>query len=113
MQITLRERPAYSRRVHPPLTYTFSSHRGCVRLASQGRPRCVAVSFSRTNVGNYLHTFVLEKNPPHTGVDPGKLNERTLYGCSGSLSCGTFVIHPCYFYCTQNANLNLIEVSSL
>ena len=23
---------------------------GCVRLASQGRPRCVAFSFSRTNV---------------------------------------------------------------
>ena len=23
--------------------------------------------------------IVLEKKPPHTGVDPGKLNERTLY----------------------------------
>ena len=33
--------------------------------------------FPRTNVGNYLHTFVLEKKTPHTGVDPGKLNERT------------------------------------
>ena len=28
-------------------------------------------------MGNYLHTFVLEKKTPHTGVDPGKLNERT------------------------------------
>ena len=34
---------------------------GYVRLASLGRPRCVAVFFSRTNVGNYLHTFVLGK----------------------------------------------------
>ena len=42
-----------------------------------GSTRCVAVFFSRTNVGSYLHTFVLEKTPPHTGVDPGKLNERT------------------------------------
>ena len=35
---------------------------GCVRLASLGRPRCVTGFFPRTNVGNYLHTFVLEKN---------------------------------------------------
>ena len=34
--------------------------------------------FSRANVGNYLHTFILEKETPHTEVDPGKLNERTL-----------------------------------
>ena len=34
---------------------------GCVLLASLGRPRCVAFFC-----------------PPHTGVDPGKLNERTL-----------------------------------
>ena len=35
---------------------------GCVRLAPLSLPRCVAVFFlSRTNVGNYLHTFVLEK----------------------------------------------------
>ena len=34
--------------------------------------------FSRTNVGNYLHTFVLGKKTLHTGVNPGKLNERTL-----------------------------------
>ena len=34
--------------------------------------------FFRTNVGNYLHTFVLaKKKTPHIGVDPGKLNERT------------------------------------
>ena len=36
---------------------------GCVRLAPLGRPWCVAFFFSRTNVGNYLHTFVLEKKP--------------------------------------------------
>ena len=34
---------------------------GCVRLAALGLPRCVAVFFPRTNVGNYLHTFVLER----------------------------------------------------
>ena len=57
---------------------TFGNY-GCVRLASLGRARCVAVLSSRTNVGNYLHTFVLGKKPSHTGVvDPGKLNERTL-----------------------------------
>ena len=39
---------------------------GCVRLASLRRPRCVAGFFPRKNVGNYLHTFVLEKNPRHT-----------------------------------------------
>ena len=51
---------------------------GCVHLASLGRPRRVAIFFFRTNVGNYLPTFVLEKiTPPHTGVAPGKLNERT------------------------------------
>ena len=31
--------------------------------------------FSRTNVGSYLHR---KEKTPHTGVDPGKLNERTL-----------------------------------
>ena len=30
-------------------------------------------------MGNYLHTLVLKKKTPHTGVDPGKLNERTQY----------------------------------
>ena len=41
-------------------------------------PVCGRV-FSRTNVANYKHTFVLgKKNLSHTGVDPGKLNERTL-----------------------------------
>ena len=28
-------------------------------------------------MGNYLHTFILEKKTSHTGVDPGKLSERT------------------------------------
>ena len=41
---------------------------GCVRLASLGWPRCVACFFSRTNVGNYRHTFVLKKkNATHRG----------------------------------------------
>ena len=35
-------------------------NKGCVRLASLDQPRCVAVFFFRTNVGNYLHTFVLK-----------------------------------------------------
>ena len=41
---------------------------GCVRLASLGRPRCVTVAFffPRMNVGNYLHTFVLERIKRHT-----------------------------------------------
>ena len=52
---------------------------GCVRLAPLGLPRCVVGFFPRTNVGNYLHKSVLEKKPPHTGVDPGELNERTQY----------------------------------
>ena len=38
-----------------------STSMGCVRLAALGLPRCVAVLFSRTNVDNYLHTFVLER----------------------------------------------------
>ena len=46
---------------HDPHTYI-----GCVRLAPLGRPRCVAVFFSRTNVGKYLHTFILEKNNRQT-----------------------------------------------
>ena len=44
---------------------------GCVRLASLGRPLCVAVFFPRTNVGNYLYTFVLEKENATHRVDRG------------------------------------------
>ena len=66
---------------------TMPPNIGSIRLASLGQPRCVAVFFSRTNVGNYLHTFVLEKNTPHTGVDPGKLNERTHCKETGCLKC--------------------------
>ena len=39
---------------------------GCVRLAPLGRPPCVAFFFTRTNVGNYLHTLVLGKKNRHT-----------------------------------------------
>ena len=52
-----------------------------LRVRSFSSPRSTPVRgvfFTRTNVGNYLHTLVLEKKTPHTGVDPGKLNERTL-----------------------------------
>ena len=41
-------------------------------------PVC-GVFFFQDERGNYLQTFVLEKNTPHTGVDPWELNERTLY----------------------------------
>ena len=45
---------------------------GCVRLASLGQPRCVAFFFSWTNVGNYLHMFVLEtKHATHRGRPRG------------------------------------------
>ena len=44
---------------------------GCVRLASLGRPRCVAIFFPG-------RTWVIIKKTPHTWVDPGELNERTL-----------------------------------
>ena len=50
---------------------------GCVRLASLGRPRCVTVFFpGRTCADNYPRS-PWKKKPPHTGIDPGKLNERT------------------------------------
>ena len=48
---------------------TFGNY-GCVRLASLGRARCVAVLSSRTNVGNYLHTFVLGKKTATHRVRP-------------------------------------------
>ena len=80
------------------VNYTFISHRerlsnpirvntGCVRLAFLGQPRCVAVFSSRTNVGNYLYTFVLGEKPSHTGVDPGKLIERTHYVTQMHVAC--------------------------
>ena len=48
---------------------------GCVRLASLGRPRCVAVFFpGRTWV--ITHVRPGEKKNTHTGVYPGKLIER-------------------------------------
>ena len=47
--------------LHRPIFSESSKPNGCVRLASLGRPRCMAVFSPRTNVCNYLHTFVLEK----------------------------------------------------
>ena len=41
---------------------------GCVCLAPLGRPQCVVFIFTKTNVGNYLHTLVLGKeNATHWG----------------------------------------------
>ena len=53
----------------------------CVRLAYPWvDPGVWRFFFFRTTVGSYLHTFVLDQNKtPHTGVNPGKLNERTHY----------------------------------
>ena len=55
------------------------SFTGCVRLASLGHPRCVAVFFFRTNVGNYLHTFVLGKKPATNRGRPGEANRTHPY----------------------------------
>ena len=70
-----------------PCVPDTDAHNGCVRLASLGRPRCLAVFSSRTNVGNYLYTFVLGEKPSHTGVDPGKLIERTHYVTQMHVAC--------------------------
>ena len=57
---------------------SLSGASGCVRLASPGRPRCMAGFFSRMNVANYLHTFVLgKKNATHWGR-PGEANRTHL-----------------------------------
>ena len=52
---------------------------GCVRLASPGRHRCVAGFFQDERVQIITHVRPGKKTPPHTGVDPGQLNEHTLY----------------------------------
>ena len=56
-------------RMHEPqnVMSDVQANYGCVRLAPLGLPRCVTVFLSRTNVGNYLHTFVLEKTATRRG----------------------------------------------
>ena len=72
----LNERTVWLRRGMFDLCVRTPRYYGCVRLASLGRPRYVAVVFSRTNVGNYLHTFVLEKeNATHRGR-PGEAKRK-------------------------------------
>ena len=52
---------------------------GCVLLASLGRPRyvCGGFIFPGRTCADYYPRLSWGKKPPHTGVDPGKLNERT------------------------------------
>ena len=72
LQVKLRKRYTADKSLaHPWLQVSYI---GSVRLASLGQPRCVAFFFSRTSMGNYLHTFVLEKeNATHRG-QPGEAN---------------------------------------
>ena len=51
---------------------------GCSRLASPDRPRCVAFFFPGRRCADNNSRSFWKRNTPHTGVDPGKQNERTL-----------------------------------
>ena len=76
--------------------YCIVLYIGCVRLAPLGLPRCVAGFFflSRTNVGNYLHTFVLgKKNSTHRGR-PREAKRTHPFLCHVLFQTGTYPHNP-------------------